>query len=163
MMDFTPYKKMKYYLVLFILILSILYYFVNIENFSEEISTVSKNLSDGSDTKGFHLSMTPNGMNVSLNWFGKKLIDSSKWKCSSSMGDIRSIRKNSKGIVECASNNGASCIKHLNNVECINYNKLKNDTLKNDSMTPYLCAPMNDTDNMTNWCASGYRELNSEY
>ena len=241
---------MKYYLVLFILILSILYYFVNIENFSEEISTAQKNTSNttnDTNTKGFYMSMTPNGMNMSLNWFGKKSNDSndlSNWKCSSSMGDIRSIRKNSRGIVECASNDGANCIKHLNNVECINYNKLKNENLnpltcdsgssskydsehwckvglntlkdkntlklwtcnrtpdnnirsirknsndniecasndgqnciihntirkcekynklKNESLNPYSCAPMNDTDNMTYWCASGYKELKSEY
>ena len=141
---------MIYYIILFISILCILYYFLNIENFSEEIITTPTptNTSDGSNTKGFYMSMTPNGMNMTLNWFGKKpnnALEMLKWKCSSSLGEIRSIRKNSNDIIECASNDGQNCIKHINNIECINYNNLQNEKLN-----PVQCV----ADNLNNppWC-----------
>ena len=141
-MDFLPNKKIVYYIILFILILSILRYLLTIENFADEIT---------SNTKGFYISLTPNGMNLSLNWFGKNYNDTlgtSKWRCSTSYGSIRSIRRNSEGIIECASDDEKKCIKHSNNIECINYNNLKNEKLN-----PITCKSNDPTKYKNNhWC-----------
>ena len=163
-MNLTPYKEKIYYIILIILILSIIYYFLNIEKFSEEI------ISSPMNTRGLNISLTPNGMNFGLNWFGNKsdnLLEQSNWKCSSSLGSIRSIRKTSEGIIQCAgintsgainNNSQVKCVKHINNIDCLNYNKLQNEKLN-----PVICkSEITSNYDSKHWCSVGSQKLQNE-
>ena len=92
---------------------------------------------------------------------GKKdSLEPSNWKCSKA-GSIRSIRKNSQGNIECASNNESNCIEHRTEEDCNGYNFSQHENLK-----PLSCGDIHKKkfgytgyDIPDSWCSVGYQEL----
>ena len=90
----------------------------------------------------------------------KDSLEPSNWKCSKA-GSIRSIRKNSQGNIECASNNESDCIEHRTEADCNEYNYSSHKDLK-----PLSCGEIHKKkfgytgyDIPDNWCSVGYQEL----
>lgn len=82
---------------------------------------------------------------------GKKdSLEPSEWSCSTINDKIHSIRKNSQGNIECASDNGIDCKKYINNDECNNSS--------HGNLNPKICNA-NDYNDVKHWCSIGYQEL----